>query len=145
MYKSVIHVQSCCFTNLNPCHSRWCCRRRQCWLSSLLLWSRNFATMVTWRHPSLLFSGRNYVKSGAWTLAYVAYDWDLTKKNLSVSLVDWCIFKIYFSSNLTQLWNWLTTTANTKLISRQEALQLWQLLVQGSNHQYSYHADEVWE
>ena len=29
-------------------------RRRRCW-NSLLLWSRNFATMVTWRHTSPLY------------------------------------------------------------------------------------------
>ena len=53
--KSVMHVQSCCFANLNLllfCRSR-CRRRRRC-LSSLLLWSENFATMVTWRHTSPL-------------------------------------------------------------------------------------------
>ena len=54
--KSVMHVQSCCFTKINLlhfCRSLWrCCR---CCLSSLLLWSRNFATMVTWRHTSPLY------------------------------------------------------------------------------------------
>ena len=41
---------------LLPCQSkpvafcRSCFRRRRCCLSSLLLWSRNFATTVTWRH-----------------------------------------------------------------------------------------------
>ena len=35
---------------------RFRCRRRRRCLSSLLLWSRNFATMVTWRHTSLKFS-----------------------------------------------------------------------------------------
>ena len=35
------------------CRSR-CRRRRRC-LSSLLFWSRNFATMVTWHHSSLLY------------------------------------------------------------------------------------------
>ena len=34
-----------------PCIRR---RRRRC-LNSLLLWSRNFATMVTWRHTSPLY------------------------------------------------------------------------------------------
>ena len=40
--KSVMHVQSCCFANVNRllfCRSR--CRRRQCCLSAPLLWSRN--------------------------------------------------------------------------------------------------------
>ena len=31
------------------------CRRRRCCWSSILLWSRNFTTMVTWRHNSPLF------------------------------------------------------------------------------------------
>ena len=52
MYKkSVMHVQSCCYANTNLL--LFCLRRRRC-LSSLLLWSRNIATMVTWRHTSLL-------------------------------------------------------------------------------------------
>ena len=55
--KSVLHVQSCCFDNINlllsncsrcPCS----CRSR---FNSLLLWSTNFATMVTWRHTSSLY------------------------------------------------------------------------------------------
>ena len=51
--KSMMHVQSCCFVNINLLlfNCSWCgCRR--CCLSSLLLWYRNFATMVTWRHAS---------------------------------------------------------------------------------------------
>ena len=51
-----MHVQSCCFTNINLllfCRSR--CRRRLCCLSSLLLSSKNWATMVTWRHTSPLY------------------------------------------------------------------------------------------
>ena len=54
--KSVMHVQSCCFTNINLllfCRSR--CRRRRCCLNSLLLWFKNFATMVTWRLTSPLY------------------------------------------------------------------------------------------
>ena len=54
--KSVMHVQSCCFACLNLllfCRSR--CRRRCCCLSSLLLWSKNFASMVTWRLTSPLY------------------------------------------------------------------------------------------
>ena len=56
MYRSVTHVQSCCVVNINLlllCRSR--CRRRRRWLSFQLLWSRNFATMVTWRHTSPLY------------------------------------------------------------------------------------------
>ena len=55
--KSVMHVQSCCFTFINLllfCRSR--CRRRRCYLSSLLLWFKKFVTMVTWRHASPLYS-----------------------------------------------------------------------------------------
>ena len=52
-----MHVQSCCFTKLNLllfCPSR--CRRGRCCLSSLLLLlSKNWATMVTWRHTSPLY------------------------------------------------------------------------------------------
>ena len=51
--KGVMHVQSVCFANMNHllfCRSR--CRRRMRCLSSLLLWSRNSATMVTLRHTS---------------------------------------------------------------------------------------------
>ena len=54
--KSVIHVQSCCFANINRllfCCSRCC--RRCCCLSSLLLWSRHVATMVTCCHTSPLY------------------------------------------------------------------------------------------
>ena len=49
--KSVMHVQSCGFANLNLSvyffsRSRYC-RRRRCLISALLLPSRNLATMVT--------------------------------------------------------------------------------------------------
>ena len=46
--KSVMHVQSCCFENKNPSPFRRsrCRRLRRC-SSSLLLWSRNLAIMVT--------------------------------------------------------------------------------------------------
>ena len=55
--KSMMHVQSCCFADINLLlfNCSRCRRRRRC-LNSLLLWSRNFATMVTWRHTSPLFS-----------------------------------------------------------------------------------------
>ena len=54
--KSMMHVQSCCFVNINLLlfNCSWCGRRRCC-LSSLLLWYRNFATMVTWRHASAFY------------------------------------------------------------------------------------------
>ena len=54
--KSLMHLQTCCFTNINLllfCPSR--CRRCRCCLSFLLLWSKHFATMVTWRHTSPLY------------------------------------------------------------------------------------------
>ena len=43
-----MHVQSCFFALLYF----FAIRRRRC-KNSLSLWSRNFATMVTWRHTSL--------------------------------------------------------------------------------------------
>ena len=53
VHKSVMHVQSCFFADINPLpFSSSLCRRRHRCLSSILLWSRNFATMVTWRHTS---------------------------------------------------------------------------------------------
>ena len=49
--KSVTHVHSCCFADINLwLFSSSLCRRWRRYLSSL---SRNFATMVTWRHTSL--------------------------------------------------------------------------------------------
>ena len=56
LQKSVMLVQSC-FANIYRllfCRSR-CRRRRRC-LSFLLFWFRNFATMVTWHHSSVLYS-----------------------------------------------------------------------------------------
>ena len=54
--KSMMHVQSCCFANINLLlfnGSR--CFRRRCCLNSLLLWYRNFATIVTWCHTSPVY------------------------------------------------------------------------------------------
>ena len=52
MYKkSVMHVQSCSCANLNLL--LFCCYK-----ISLMLWSRNFATIVTWRHTSSLYAIR---------------------------------------------------------------------------------------
>ena len=51
--KSVIHEQSCCFAKMNLLLFN-CSRCRRSCFNSLLLWSRNFATMVTWRHTSPL-------------------------------------------------------------------------------------------
>ena len=54
--KSVMHVQSRFFANLNLLFfSFFAGRRRRC-KNSLLLSSRNFATMVTWRHTSPLLT-----------------------------------------------------------------------------------------
>ena len=54
--KSVMHVQSCCFANINLLLFCCClCRPRCCCLSSLLLWSKNFASMVTWHLTSPLY------------------------------------------------------------------------------------------
>ena len=55
MDRSMMHVQSSCFANINLllfCSSH--CRRHHCWLSIQLLWSRNFATMVTYDVTILL-------------------------------------------------------------------------------------------
>ena len=46
--KSLMPVQSCSFAILNLLLFR-CCK------NSLLLWSKNFATIVTWRHISPLY------------------------------------------------------------------------------------------
>ena len=53
VHKSVMHVESC-FSDISHLFfsSSLCRSRRRC-LSSLLLWSRNCASMVTWRHTSL--------------------------------------------------------------------------------------------
>ena len=57
--KSVMHVQSCCFANINLLlFCRSLCRPRCCCLSSLLLWSKNFASMVTWHLTSPLYFDR---------------------------------------------------------------------------------------
>ena len=58
MYKKgLMPVQSCCFTVRKLLlFSRSRCRRRRCCLSSLLLWSTNFVTMVTWNHTSSLYA-----------------------------------------------------------------------------------------
>ena len=56
--KRVMHVQSFCFADLNLLFlflfffSSYPCRRWRCCFNSLFLRSRNFATMVTWRHTS---------------------------------------------------------------------------------------------
>ena len=54
--KSVMPLQSCCFANINLLlfNCSRCRHRRRCFISPFL-WSRKFATMVTWRHPSPLY------------------------------------------------------------------------------------------
>ena len=52
--KSVMHVQSCCFANVNRllfCRSR--CRRRRCCLSAPLLWSRMLLPCCSFHTPNL--------------------------------------------------------------------------------------------
>ena len=51
--KGMMHMQSCCFANINLLLFCYCCPHCHC-LSSHLLWSTNFATLVTWCHTSLL-------------------------------------------------------------------------------------------
>ena len=61
--KRVMHVQSCYFANINLLlfavlfadASPSSLLKK----SSLLFWSRNFATMVTWRHTSLYYLGNS--------------------------------------------------------------------------------------
>ena len=55
--ESAMHVQSfvlLIWTYWFFCRSR--CRRRRRFLSALLLWTRNFASMVTWRQTSPLYT-----------------------------------------------------------------------------------------
>ena len=56
--KSMMQMQSYCFAKKSYCILTVlvaACPLRHC-LNSLLLWSRNFATKVTWRHTSLCYS-----------------------------------------------------------------------------------------
>ena len=55
--KSMMHVQSCCIVNIKLLlfNCSGCSHHRRC-LNSLLLRSRNFATMVMWRHTFSLYS-----------------------------------------------------------------------------------------
>ena len=61
--KSVMHVQSWFFANLNLFFF-FAGRRRRC-KNSLLLSSRNFATMVTWRHTSPLYRPSLFSQGGS--------------------------------------------------------------------------------
>ena len=74
------HVQSYCFDNRNLllCRSRWR-RRRRC-LSSLLLWSRNFATMVTWRHTCPLYWLETESKQTTFYRAIFAWPWNENRR-----------------------------------------------------------------
>ena len=62
--KSVMHVQSWFFANLNLLFFFCAGRRRRC-KNSLLLSSRNFATMVTWRHTSPLYRPSLFSQGGS--------------------------------------------------------------------------------
>ena len=62
--KSVMHVQSWFFANLNLLFFFFAGRRRRC-KNSLLLSSRNFATMVTWRHTSPLYRPSLFSQGGS--------------------------------------------------------------------------------
>ena len=67
--KNVMHVQGCCFADINLLLFTFsvCCHRRRC-LSSLLLWYRNFATMVTWRHTSLYWCATCLGSTKLWSI-----------------------------------------------------------------------------
>ena len=60
-----MHLLSCCFANLiQLLFAVLIAVAVVCCLSSLLLWSRNFATVVTWRHTSPLYL-QAYWKTGS--------------------------------------------------------------------------------
>ena len=82
--KSVMHMQSCSFANLNLL---------------LLLWSRNFAPMVTWRHTSPLYQYSQWRSQGNWTLCLLTgHIWGLWHdplwKNRDTSwFTEFCVFQ----------------------------------------------------
>ena len=64
---SVMNVQSCCFANKPIAFLSFSLRQRRPCLSSPLLWSRNFANMITWRNTSpLLHLYSKVVKPPNW-------------------------------------------------------------------------------
>ena len=70
--KSVMHVQSCCFANLNLVFCRFRCRHRHCCLSSLLT-----ALIQMFPTSSRLCSNKIWWDPGAlnlWNPGYPAYD-----------------------------------------------------------------------
>ena len=97
--KSVMHVQSCCFANINLLLFN-CSRCRRSCFNSLLLWSRNFATMVTWRHTSPLYCSHYYYAHKHLLLSFVQHwgrgEGKKEKKSLKVAafptLDDECSF-----------------------------------------------------
>ena len=93
--KSVIHMQSCCFANINLllfCRSR--CFHCQSCLSSILLWSTNFATMVAWCHTSPLCYLKYYIMTCLEPFPLGKWTWEATcpsrKKNWAVTGVWVC-------------------------------------------------------
>ena len=54
--KGVMHVQSCCFAKENLLLLSFALPSPSSCLNSFLLWSRNVATMVTWRHTSYWYA-----------------------------------------------------------------------------------------
>ena len=110
--------QRCGFANLNVLHL---CRSRclQCrsYLSSQLLWSRNFATMVTWRHTSFLYSASEVITWCLYTFTkcFVQryeedmkqsssgssnYDGDVCRQSIK-TLLSFCFFKFQYMAILT--------------------------------------------
>ena len=97
--KRVMYVQSCCFAKINLLHScRSLCLRRHCCLSSFFLWSKNFATMETWRHTSplywtqasMLFNLKNEWRTWAWNIErlILCQTWLASLRVDSTELVD---------------------------------------------------------
>ena len=82
--KRVMHRQSCSFAHLNPL---------------LLLWSRNFVTMVTWRHTSPLYQYSQWRSQGNLTLyLLIGRIWGLWHDPLwenrdSSRFTEFCVFQ----------------------------------------------------
>ena len=84
----------CWYGPISFCRSR--CRRRHHCLSSLLLWSRNFATMVTRRHTSPL----------CWTsFTYLESPYAVLKKNRNSTIIRVLSTPYLVCLNLLQLFN----------------------------------------
>ena len=112
-------MQSCRFANINLrifCRSRYR-RRRRC-LSSGLLWSKHFATMVTWRHTLLssVSLGATLTPEGNWTQCLCKLlEWQ--SKSIMVCYVIFCsgqlqtpwmkrkVFSVTFRLSTLDWWN----------------------------------------